>query len=356
MSSARRVSLDVLRTIAIVSVLIRHGDKTGLAAPLDALLSSVGQLGVPLFALLTGYLMLGRDYSSGGGYLDKFLRRNLLPLFVAFELWNIIWWALGRFIPMPDAVDLGGTVKIALFARETGSAMWYMHMILAAYLGMPILSVAFRWLQDEARAAYGRVLLVALLWFGLGIPTLQQLLGAVGSGIALKPVVDMNLFGASVWGGSVWVIYFIVGLFIRQGKFEGLSTRKVLFALVVTLALCTAISQSQIMHEKSSVAYGSLFVAVPASCLFILVDRKEEWLASMPDTIIHVFTSLASWSFSIYMIHVWVLNAANPLLNALGASAIAVFAVDVVGVGIISYLIARILGFSKLLRKWLLLA
>ena len=133
------------------------------------------------------------------------------------------------------------------------------------------------------------------------------------------------------------------------------GTRKLLVTLLITLAQCAAVSQGQIMHGRYSVAYGSLFVATPASCLFILVDRKEEWLANMPDTIIRVFTSVASWSFSIYVIHVWVLNAANPLLNAMGASAIVVFAFDVAGVGIISYLIARVLGLSRLLRKWLLL-
>ena len=133
------------------------------------------------------------------------------------------------------------------------------------------------------------------------------------------------------------------------------GTRKLLVTLLITLAQCAAVSQGQIMHGRYSVAYGSLFVATPASCLFILVDRKEEWLANMPDTIIRVFTSVALWSFSIYMVHIWVLNTANPLLNALEASAIAVFAFDVVGVGIISYLIARVLGLSRLLRKWLLL-
>ena len=66
------MSLDVLRTIAIVAVLVCHGSKTGLIAPFSALLLAVGQLGVPLFALLTGYLMLGRDYSSGGGISTSF--------------------------------------------------------------------------------------------------------------------------------------------------------------------------------------------------------------------------------------------------------------------------------------------
>ena len=355
MGSARRVSLDVLRVAAIVSVLICHGNKTGLVAAFATPMRVIGQLGVPLFALLTGYLMLGRDYSSKG-YIDRFLRRNLLPMFVAFELWNIIWWALGNVIPMADAVDLGGAIKIAFFARDTGSAMWYMHMVLAAYLGMPILSAVLRWLQDDSRAGYRRVLMVALLWFGLGIPTLQQILRAIGSDISIKPVVDMNLFGASVWGGSVWAVYFILGLLIRRGKFDGVSTRMTLVTLLTSLVLCGVICQSQMMNESYSIAYGSLFVATPAVCLFILVDRAETWFSKKPDIFVHAVMSIASSSFSIYMIHVWVLNAANPLLNSMGVGAAVIFAFDIVGVGIISYFIARVLGLSKVLRKWLLLA
>ena len=42
--------------------------------------------------MLTGYLLLGREYADGE-CLQRFLSRNLLGLVVAFEVWNVAWWA-----------------------------------------------------------------------------------------------------------------------------------------------------------------------------------------------------------------------------------------------------------------------
>lgn len=55
--------------------------------------------------------MLDRHYDSE--YLQRFLKRNLLPMFVALEVWNIIWYILGLLLNSPSTIQY--SVKVALF-------------------------------------------------------------------------------------------------------------------------------------------------------------------------------------------------------------------------------------------------
>lgn len=73
----RIVSLDYARAFAILSVVTMHasectplfhqvGPGFGPQQLLTSLLSSVGRLGVPIFLMLTGALLLARDYTPPG--------------------------------------------------------------------------------------------------------------------------------------------------------------------------------------------------------------------------------------------------------------------------------------------------
>ena len=92
--SQRSVAIDFLRVIAIVAVVCVHS----LPVPIirgggwrifaSAAIGSLSKIGVPLFLIITGYLMLDRDYS--GPKLKRFLQHNYLPLLVSFEAWACI--------------------------------------------------------------------------------------------------------------------------------------------------------------------------------------------------------------------------------------------------------------------------
>lgn len=73
----RRESLDLIRAVAIVLVVLLH--TIGHYVPVEAMTHNVcqafGTLGVPLFVILTGYLMADRDYQ--GEYLTKYVKCNL---------------------------------------------------------------------------------------------------------------------------------------------------------------------------------------------------------------------------------------------------------------------------------------
>ncbi|MBT1175733.1 acyltransferase [Bifidobacterium sp. LC6] len=100
-SGRRDPAIDVLRCLAILLVLSLHslryavplanGADPGLVSASQLLASAIvglSTLGVPLFIMITGYLLLHREYTKE--YMHRFLRRNVLPLLIAFEIWNAL--------------------------------------------------------------------------------------------------------------------------------------------------------------------------------------------------------------------------------------------------------------------------
>lgn len=174
MLKSRRSSLDFIRVLAITLVIVAHTREFFFSMEGDplilSLLRTAKTLGVPLFVLLTGYLMVDRPYESQT-YLNKFLRRNFLPLLVAFEGWNLLWYLLGKIEPISYAgggfpISSGRMVKAALFIGDTGTALWYLPMTIALYLGLPIVAGAIRHLNGmvgNGSSPYGKLLLMLLL-------------------------------------------------------------------------------------------------------------------------------------------------------------------------------------------------
>lgn len=218
-SSTRDASLDLLRTIAILLVVAAHTNSylgiwtAGRTSGIVALIHAVVQLGVPIFVMLTGYLMLDRDYT--GKYLTTFITRNLLPLFVSLELWNLILWGLNKLYSNPSLITM---LKVALFVGPTGSSFWFLPMIFAVYLGLPLLSQILKFITRPNSRIYAWILLATLLFFGLLIPTAKQVFAAAGVHVTLSSVIQMNIFGASVWGDSVWMVYLILGWVVHKAK------------------------------------------------------------------------------------------------------------------------------------------
>lgn len=349
----RDYSLDLIRCVAILLVLLCHVNKGGLPRDVSTILYSVTNVGVPLFVMLTGYLMLDRDYS--GAYLRKYIFKNLLPMFLATELWNVIWYLAGLVVPMEDAASLGHMIKVAFWAGPTDSALWYMQMIFGLYLGIPILARVMRWLRD--RSPYQTVLLVALIYFGTAVPTLSLILSAMDSPVSLVGALDVSIFGSNVWGGSVWLIYLIAGYLIKQINPKDIGGGRLCAALVCPLCINAAIYVFANRYHQVGLdmSYGSIFTVVASVALFLLIRRAAANRMSTGAALTTAVSSLSRYSFAIYMIHLWVYSLLTPLVyGAVGMNAPGLVLL-VLSTGAISYFIARLIALSPLARRWLLL-
>lgn len=160
LTGGRSYYLDIARTIAIISISLNHAvnrtydnyfgqmeeflESSYLSSLLKSVVTVFSHLGVPLFLMISGALLLHKRMETADD-VKRFYRHNLLELFITAEIWYfIMYW----FIFFEDistgyweeglAGTLLGCVKTMLFLdQSTMSSMWYMPMILCLYATIP---------------------------------------------------------------------------------------------------------------------------------------------------------------------------------------------------------------------------
>ncbi len=146
MEKNRFLYMDVLRVFAFLCVTALHAVTPYISAAslvgsvswiFCVCVNAVARAGVPLFLMLTGALLLGRDEGVGAFYRRR-LPRILLPIAV----WDILYY-------LGDAALSGGAPSLSAFLgtvlnNGTYYHLWYLYELLGIYLILPFLSRACR--------------------------------------------------------------------------------------------------------------------------------------------------------------------------------------------------------------------
>lgn len=358
----RSYSMDAIRVLATVLVIIVHTIANFFSpeihANVFAFFKVIGTVGVPLFVILTGYLMFDRNYEDNS-YLRKYLFRNLLPLFVVFEVWNIVWNIL-RYTHVAEAPQKWiNILKAALFMGDTLSALWYLPMSIALYLGMPILSTVCHKITLKT---YQIILLTALALSGTLIPSVAPVISLTGHTPSIHSVLRMNIFGASVWGESVWMIYLLSGYAISKGLLKQIKTTLIFsFGIIIPLGIMVAIE----LAGHSVQHYDFILVVLLSISTFELLTRTEEIFLNHKG-LQNILTSISKFSFAIYMMHIFVGGAICRFLGNAGMNipigksfpwmiGIVIYAAFIMAIILIVWFLVKIISKNRFLRRYVLL-
>lgn len=169
MKQRRVIFIDYIRALAILMVIMCHvidvncmfwlgyQDMSGARQIILYTLLIFGRCGVPLFLMITGYLLLDRDYSQGkwkSFYLHKWLH-----LFLLTEIWFIIYEGFSVFVQGNPFVGKNLVLRL-LFVKEPAlSHAWYLPVILGLYLLLPVFALVWKELSNR-----GCLITVLLLW------------------------------------------------------------------------------------------------------------------------------------------------------------------------------------------------
>lgn len=358
----RFYSMDAIRVLAMILVIIVH-TKHYFFAPaahssVFAVLKIIGTVGVPLFVILTGYLMFDRNYKDNS-YLQRYLARNFLPLVITYEFWNVAWNVLRYTHVVEEPQKWTAIAKAAFFMGDTLSALWYLPMTIALYLGMPILSIAF---HRITLGSYQKILCVALLLSGTLIPSIAPLVSLFGHNPSIHSVLRMNIFGASVWGESVWMIYQLSGYAISKGKLKCIKT-----SMLSVLGILLPISIMYIIEHSGHTVqhYDFILVVLLSISTFEILTRGEQILQN--HSILQSFiTAISKISFGVYMMHIFVGGAIFQFLKSTGMDVpigkpfssfygiiayLAFIAAIIIGIQIIILILKK----NKFIRRYVLL-
>lgn len=220
MKNERILWLDVARGSAIICVVLCHATENIYQLNLEfisqisaqskifALLAfTCGRLGVPLFLLISGYLLLDRHYGNEGSCL--FWKKNLLGLLTTTEIWIVIynvflcWFNNEKF-------DIASLIKEMLFLKYVNVGhIWYVSMIIGMYIFLPLIADALQEINVK-RLKIPLIISCIYLFF---IPT--------------NNVLDLS------YSGGIYGIYLLSGYLIKKNTLKQISTRKLIAGSII---------------------------------------------------------------------------------------------------------------------------
>jgi len=211
--------VDLIRTVAIVGVILLHAANDLTAQQMNwfeiirwntvDFYESIGRLGVPLFLMLTGALLL--QPSKFGEPLGVFFRKRWARIGLPFIFWGAAFFAWD-FLVEHQAFTSGAIIQGIL----TGPYyhFWYLYLLVGLYLLTPILRVVM------AHADRNVIKYLLVLWF----------LGA-----SVIPVVDLLTtyrLDTDVLTITGYVGYFVLGAYLLTVQMRRSST-----AIFMTLGI-----------------------------------------------------------------------------------------------------------------------
>ena len=349
----RSVAVDFMRIVAIMAVVCVHALPVPLLAGqeasviISAVIGSLSKIGVPLFLIITGYLMLDRDYT--GSWLIRFLKHNYLPLFVSYETWVIIATAM-KLIANPSTKTVTDGLRAMLCLGEPFMIhFWYMQMILGIYLFMSIIA---SFIQTCGRCAvrYIRMLIVIGVVLVFALPTAQMVYCWFGGSTDYEVTL-----GGFAGRGALGVFYMLLGYALRKDLFAiGGRIARVVFAILsLALLWITSVFELSTTGELFQANTGFLPIALTAFAFANWMIHAPSW-NQCPTWLASFLRYLAGCAFGIYMVHPLIIEIAAKLIPQ-SVHLMRIAFLNPISIFMISLCCCALLSQLKPFRKWLLL-
>lgn len=351
-NSQRSVAIDFLRVIAIVAVVCVHNLPVPIISGgwrifVSAAIGSLSKIGVPLFLIITGYLMLDRDYS--GPRLKRFLKHNYLPLLVSFESWACVA-IIAKLAADPSVSSIVEGLRTMLLIGEPFMIhFWYMQMLLGIYLFIPILASFIRSSGQNADK-YIRMIIVVGVVFTFVLPTIQSIYNWLGG----NSNYEMTL-GGFTGRGALGILYMLLGYAIKKDLFNsGKRAARIPLALLSLVVLWGLSSMElSLTKELFLVTAGFFPISFAAFAFANWMIHASVW-HHCPVSFAKAVQYLAGYAFGIYMVH----PLAHEILSKLipqGAHSARIMSLNPITIFLASSCCCILLARIEPFRKWLLL-
>lgn len=295
----RLVSLDVARTFAILCVISTHATEN--TYPMDISMNApdfpvvsrqialalhiLGRLGVPIFFMLTGYLLLNREYDTEK--TKKFWKRNFFGVTLATVIWiGLYFWFNCWFKEVPFKGD-DLTRQLLLLANPYCNHLWYMYQIVGIYLFLPFIANALKSVDKKLTIF---PMIVAFLY--LFIPPMLNVYYSIEQEPTISVMPNFSFIGGT------YGLLIILGWMVKQGFFDKIKT---IFFFIIAIAGYWYTWHFELYAYQHNIAYNvwydSASLVIASFSLFMIFTRLKhipcKWL----------FTIISKCSFGIYLCH-----------------------------------------------------
>lgn len=278
---------DFLRAFAIIAVIMCHLDIffCPLNTPLEIIshrtFHDIGRMGVPIFLMISGALLLNRDYD-----LSQFLKRRFTRIIYPFIFW-VALIMLGIIITSKD-YEFAWNVFIG-----NPSITWYFWTLIGIYLAIPVIRTFIK--------EYG---LKGCEYF-LAIWFITIILKTFNS-YPLFPDFNLDFFAS-------YIGYPILGYYLDRKEFEIDDTKLCILGfliMILSLAIYVYIDYNKI--NLISLIYLNVPMVFIGSGMYLFVkylDKTTSFKHIKNNVIGKIIVSISICSYGMYFSHVIFLKA-----------------------------------------------
>jgi len=310
---ARFIWVDLVRVTSAFLIVVAHsGGPYSAALPgtipdsywwFSGIVNTLTRCAVPMFLMVSGYLLLNKKKSLKHGYVNRFLKIGI-PLFV----WSLIYFYVRWWTPPGQIVDnkyQGGfydAIRNILLGNE--EHLWFLYAILSLYLVAPIFHSYLKAASRESKTYF--LLLCGFACFVWPIIV-----------IFLRKLFDVEDVKFDFYIMNSTIGYFVVGYFLGNLK---ITTRICLLCLASFLIIVLTItwvgfmfSYLDILSKPQNIRltlihYCNLRIPLSLLCFVVIkyIGETQLYRQSKLSTVISRF---AGFTFGIYIVHILVKHA-----------------------------------------------
>lgn len=362
-AGGRQLYLDVARVLAIISISLNHAVNRTYnnfsnqmqefleislgSTILKTVVTAFSQLGVPLFLMISGALLLNKRIENGQD-VKRFYKHNLLSLFITTEIWYfLMYWCILLLDPSKHIFEAEGFVGVILrlistmlfFNQTAFGSMWYMPMILCLYVTIPFAVIV----KDKVPGRYLCLPLLLVFFRAMLLPAANAALSFQGHPELSSIIQVSNLC-------SMYYLYVFAGYWVSREKLSKLHNWVVLtVAGALFVACCVFQFYAYQQPDNYLVSYSSPLILLCATFVFEAVRRYSYVLNRLKSKI----TALSKMCFGIYFIHIIIMSLLIWYMSFAGwhrsVKLLFLEAVSVIG----SIVIIAFLSKIKVCRKYL---
>lgn len=253
--------IDELRAIAILSVILCHTagtyrpfiyDNLKLAVP--GFLNLVGFIGVPLFFMISGALLLNRDYT-----LSEFFKKRFTRILYPFIFFMVITLLLQHFVLGAHTSQL---IKI-FFGSDRYT--WFVWVIMGIYLFLPVINSFVK--------EYGLrgVEYFLAIWF------VTVILNTAG----LYPFYrfDLSYF-------ANFIGYFVLGYYITNKEFNISDKKMMIFSIILFVVTILCNYYMSMHHLLPESKYMCIFTVLSSMAVYLFFKAISSYSENKSESLI----------------------------------------------------------------------
>lgn len=302
--------MDLIRTLAIMCVVLCHSVEKIYSLNLEewntssissnlfkTVFFTIGRLGVPLFLMLTGYLLLDKNIDNDEDVI-KFYKKKLIPIVITTEIWIVIY-TIFYSVCNKETFSLEKLVRRVCFMEFSPANMWYMPMIIGMYIAIPFVNKVLTTFSIKTL----KIPMIFLIFVYSILPTLN----------IIFRIFNINewysLIDVSFLGGK-YGFYLISGYYINKKVLKNSKTWILTAINGIAFFLVCGIQILSFENEiEYNIWYDSIFLLICSITLFELLTRIK-----IKSKIKNIFIHISKISFGIFFVHEIVLSLLG-LLN-----------------------------------------